>query len=108
MKRTPSKKRSEWQQIIIDYQQSGQSVTNYCTIKNIPPASFNKWRYRFNREAKPVGLDRPKNFVRIQADTPKPPLQNETIHCQLPNGIRIEWPANLNASNLLPLLRGLT
>ena len=107
MKRNPSKKRSEWQQIIIDYQQSGQSVANYCTTKNIPLASLNKWRYRFNREAKPVGSDTPKNFVRIQTHTEAAPQQNEMINCQLPNGIRIEWPANLNTSNLLPLLRGL-
>ena len=108
MKRNPSKKRSEWQQIITDYQQSGQSVESYCKTKSISPASLNKWRYRFNQQAKPAEFDTPKNFMRIQADKPTPLLQNEAINCYLPNGIRIEWPASLKALALLPLLRSLS
>lgn len=56
MKRNPSKKRHKWQQIITDYQQSGQSPAVYCATKNISAKSLNKWRYQLNREAQVLGL----------------------------------------------------
>lgn len=107
MTKNPSKKRREWQQIMADHQKSGQSVANYCATKNISPKNFSKWQYLFKRETKPTELDSPKSFVCIKTNSPTVALQNETISCHLPNGLRIEWPASVNASSLLPLLRGL-
>lgn len=108
MKRKPSKKRSEWQQIILDYQQSGQSVESYCATKNVTPKSLNKWRSLFDLESKAEKFGPQKNFLRIKTQAPTSAPQSETIDCHLANGIRIEWPASLNTANLLSLLRGLS
>lgn len=44
--------RSEWQSIIQDWQQSGQSAPDYCSDHDITYTSFSHWRRRLAQVTK--------------------------------------------------------
>lgn len=45
-RRTPR----QWQQLVNDWQRSGQSVAAFCQSQHLTPSNFYLWRKRLNNE----------------------------------------------------------
>lgn len=83
-RRTPA----QWQNLIEQWQHSGQPATQFCKDNEVAYASFCKWRQRLNGEQAPVGPDAAPRFIDLGA------LQSDAHHwhivLSLGNGVELK------------------
>jgi hypothetical protein len=46
----------QWQQLISDWQHSGQTVAEFCESQHVTPSSFYLWRKRLNSDVAETSL----------------------------------------------------
>lgn len=51
-----SRSRAEWEQLVAEYEQSGQSRKMFCAYQAIPVSSFDYWRGKLKRETAAAGF----------------------------------------------------
>jgi transposase-like protein len=88
-------KQAHWYSLIRDQDQSGLTITGYCTSKGIKPCTFHYWRRRYRQ-----GQHTSAGFVELKAPAPAP----HPIRLSYPNGVNIDLPA-VDISLIAQLLR---
>lgn len=52
MKRSQTKRESNWKSIVEDFNQSGVRAADYCRYNNISPSTLSTWRMRYRKHSK--------------------------------------------------------
>ncbi len=95
-KRNLVQQRQHWNDIILDWQDSGLSQVNYCRKHNLKPHQFNYYKgLVLTPKMEP-------SLVPVATALPLP-VTSSTITAILPDGIRLEVPSD-QALTLLPNL----
>jgi len=64
----------QWQEIIQQYERSGQTQETFCHARSLALSTFCRWRQRLSRVSTPVSYERP-GFVELSSgmDAPTEP-----------------------------------
>lgn len=87
-------KLAAWQQRLLRFEKSGQTINEFCRLEGFSPQSFYLWRKRLDKNRGPVGspmrLPARQSFVpvRLTATAALP------IVIRLPNGVRVRLPGD--------------
>jgi len=83
-----------WQQRLLRFEKSRQTINEFCRQEGFSPQSFYLWRKRLGKNTGPIGsasrLTARQSFVpvRLTATTALP------IIIRLPNGVRVRLPGD--------------
>jgi len=97
MSRRTRRTRADWQALIQQQGDSGQSIAAFCRSQGLTSSAFHNWKAKLNTE--------PKNFTRVNVATAK---SAGKIQCLLPSGIRLEWDEAVSQSTVVALLKSLS
>jgi len=101
MNNRPRKSPSEWQALIHQHANSGQSVSEFCREQALTESSFYKWQARFKKEVD----GQSSGFSQVSVTSPRP---SNKICCVLPTGLRLEWDESTSLTALVPMLKALS
>ena len=73
-----SRSRAEWEQLVTEYEKSGQSRRIFCAYKSIPLSSFGYWCTKLKRETPAAG------FIEL---TPAPACAGWDVELELGAGV---------------------
>jgi len=89
--------RAEWQALIQQQRDAGQSIAAFCRSQGLTTSAFHNWKAKLNTA--------PNNFTRVSVAAPK---SSGKIQCLLPNGIRLEWDEAVSQNRVVALLKALS
>ena len=98
MNQSQQKRRTDWQSLIDQQANSGQSVSDFCRDQCESTSAFYKHK---------TSLGKSKSaFTKLHLV--KPPKTPGQIRCQLPNGLQLEWDEAVDANTILSIIRTLS
>lgn len=113
----------KWRGIIKDYEDSGQSPTDFCRSQSLGSSSFYTWRKYFSQEARqekspfiPLAVEDPRDPVEstgfegcsLAHSASGEPSSSDPLMVHFINGIRLEVPPHFHAPTLNRLIHVLS
>ena len=128
----PESRRHFWETKVRDFSQSGLTAREYCSMNNLKLATFSEWRRRFEGKGRRKSSKAPEavvaskvceeefselpsffevNLVNHSSQVPEEAVRVGTqagkIELRTPAGFVLQFAAEFDTSQLLPLLREL-
>jgi len=107
---TPIKKHKRrnaevWSSLIRNYEQSGQSIKEFCEVHQVNPISLKNWKYKFKRQQRETAaVNNVVNFAPVKIADELKPSGNSKIKIELRSNIKIIVPNNFDDQQLLHLV----
>jgi len=89
--------RGEWEELIRQYQQSGQTIATFCEAHQIKVHQFHYWKKKVLEQKKEKG---PGGFVSLQAKT-----SGGGIYLRWGKGVELELPGDYPLQAIGELIR---
>lgn len=94
-----------WLGLIRDYEQSGQSIKEFCEAHQVNPISLKNWKYKFKRQQRETAVvNNVVNFAPVKIDDELKSMGNSKIKIELRSNIKIIVPNNFDDQQLLHLV----
>lgn len=79
----------EWREVFTRFEQSGQSIEQFCTQQGLALSTFNRWRHRLRTQRHKAIQGSPEAvFVELStADTPRAEVSAWDVELELGKGI---------------------
>jgi len=101
-----------WTQHFLEWEQSGETQTDFCKNNNLSHAKFCYWRYYVKRAMRQKKSKKTENKqfvpVKIKANQPASHEDKPIMTIRLPNGVAISIPPRIEPSQhelIMQLLR---
>jgi len=94
----------EWSQIIAEFNQSGQTVEQFCAQHGYALSTFNRWKLRHSKQhtaQSAVKSSRPAQPSFVEAM----PAQSGTVTITLDDTVRLECPLSMGVEQIARLAR---
>ena len=107
---TPIKKHKRrnaevWLGLVRDYEQSGQSIKEFCEAHQVNAVSLKNWKYKFKRQQRETAtINNVVNFAPVKIDDELKSIGNSKIKIELRSNIKIIVPNNFDDQQLLRLV----
>ncbi|MDH5382368.1 MAG: hypothetical protein OEW75_16045 [Cyclobacteriaceae bacterium] len=88
----------KWFSLVREWEQGNQSQRGFCEERDIKHSTFGYWRKKYMNSQNPESESSSGKFLRLNSVT-------ETMEVIYPNGVRIQVPSTLSASQISGLIR---
>jgi len=89
--------KDEWREVFACFEQSGQTIEQFCAQQGLALSTFNRWRQRLRTDCREVAQDSPESiFVELSRDdAPGAVVSPWDVELQLGNGmfLRLRQPS---------------
>ena len=93
-----------WLGFIRKYEESGQSMKEFCEAHQINAVSLKNWKYKFKRQQRAAAVSNVVNFVPVKIDNELNLVSDSEIKIELRSNIKIIVPNNFDDQQLLRLV----
>jgi transposase-like protein len=105
IKKSKRRKAKAWLSLIRDYEQSGQSMKEFCEAHQINSVSLKNWKYKFKRQQREaVVVNNVTSFAPVRISNELKPIGDSAIKIELRSNVKIIVPNNFDEQQLLRLV----
>ena len=99
------RRRSQWVDLIAQYESSGMSYRAFCQSQGLQLSSFKSWRYLLNKEKrKPVESP---DIKMLHVSVAKVPVEQSLLRFCFPNGLELKIDVGTSPSYVAILIQAL-